>query len=188
MATGAWRTAVYLLGDHDSYPRLASAWRSVLSGELSLPEPVRVFDRAEVGDLAQRWALADDEGEQGPGLYRRLFEGQTLLTTAQLASYVHLPELETPGFTIKLVPRFDVVTVPAPAAGARMLDIGPVLNNGQPTAGAYSVTLRSLTRHVFVAGITGSGKTNTIMSIVQEASAAGVPFLVIEPAKRNTAR
>jgi len=29
MATGAWRTAVYLLGDRQSYPRLASAWRSV---------------------------------------------------------------------------------------------------------------------------------------------------------------
>src|SRR5207253_2727882 len=86
MATGAWRTAVYLLGDRDSYPRLASAWRSVMSGEASLPEPVRAFDEPSVDTLARSWAMPDDGGAPGPGLYRRPFEGQTLLSTPQLAT------------------------------------------------------------------------------------------------------
>ena len=90
-------------------------WRSVFSGERSLPEPVRVFDRPEVDALARHWALPDREGAPGPGFYRRPFEFQTLLTTAQLASCVHLPELETPGFAVDLVPRFDTV---APAGSA----------------------------------------------------------------------
>jgi hypothetical protein len=182
LAMGAWRTGVYLLGDENSYPRLASAWRSVMSSEGSLPEPVRVFDRPEVAALAHAWALPDEEGASPPGFYRRPFECQTLLSTAQLAACVHLPELEAPGFSVKLVPRFDVV---APTVGddGTSLVIGQVLQHRQATAGTYAVTLRSLCRHVFVAGLTGSGKTNTIMSMLQEAADHDIPFLVVEPAK-----
>jgi hypothetical protein len=182
MATGAWRTAIYLLGDRDSYPRLASAWRSVMSGVQSLPEPVRVFDLPQVNELAQQWALPDQEGANGPGRYRHPFEYQTLLSTAQLAACVHLPELEVPGFTVKLVPRFDVVAPTVDRDGTNLV-VGQVLHHRQATAGPYEVPLRSLSRHVFVAGLTGSGKTNTIMSLLLEANAYGVPFLVIEPAK-----
>lgn len=181
LATGAWRTAVYLLGDARSYPRLAGAWRSVFSGERSLPEPVRVFDLRAADGLARGWAMPDEEGRPGPGWFRRPFEFQTLLTTAQLAAYVHLPELETPGFSVELVPRFDTVAPPAqPGDG---LVVGRILDHKRDTGAAYRVPLRSLTRHVFVAGTTGSGKTNTIFSMLAEADAAGVPFLVIEPAK-----
>ncbi len=182
MATGAWRTGVYLLGTEDSYPRLASAWRSVMSGEGSLPEPVRVFDRPEAGALADAWALPDDEGAPGPGFYRRPFEYQTLLSTASLGAYVHLPELESPGFNVNLVPRFDVVASSNGADGTNIA-LGTVLQHRQATAGTYGITLKSLTRHVFVAGLTGSGKTNTIMSLLSEAAAHDIPFMVIEPAK-----
>ncbi|CUU57372.1 AAA-like domain-containing protein [Parafrankia irregularis] len=182
LAIGAWRTAVYLGGDRDSYPRLASAWRSVMSGERSLPEPVRVFERAEVAGLAAAWAMPNQPGDSPPGLYRRPFECQTFLSTAQLAACAHLPEIETPGFAVDVAPRFDVVARPADHDSQGFV-IGRVLQHRRPTAGTYEITRRSLTRHVFVAGLTGSGKTNTIMSMLVEAAAHNVPFMVIEPAK-----
>ncbi|MGO4613014.1 ATP-binding protein [Nocardia sp. 2YAB30] len=182
MATGAWRTGVYLLGDGESYPRLASAWRSVFSGDQSLPEPVRVFDLPKVGSLANDWALPDTESRPGPGYYRRPFEFQSLLTTAQLAAYAHLPELEVPGFAVSLAPRFDVVAK-TPFNDPSSFVVGQILHNGRKTESPYAVTRRSLTRHVFVAGLTGSGKTNTIMALLLEAAANDIPFLVIEPAK-----
>jgi hypothetical protein len=181
LATGAWRTGVYLRGDAVSYPRLAAVWRSVFSGDRSLPEPVRVFDRPEVDALGRHWALPDREGAPGPGFYRRPFEFQTLLTTGQLASCVHLPELETPGFAVDLVPRFDTVA-PAGHRGEGLV-VGRILHHRRDTGAEYRVPLPALTRHVFVAGATGSGKTNTIFSLLTAADAAGVPFLVVEPAK-----
>jgi hypothetical protein len=181
MATGAWRTGVYLLGMEESYPRLAAAWRSVFSGVRSLPEPVRVFDLAAAASLADAWALPDQPGAAGPGHYQRPFELQTLLTTSQLAAYVHLPELETPGFAVDTVARFD--TVPAPARGGEGLAVGRIVYQRQETASDYRVALSSLARHVFVAGVTGSGKTNTVLSLLIAADAAQVPFLVVEPAK-----
>src|SRR5215212_2470716 len=182
MATGSWRTAVYLMGDATSYPGLASAWRSVMSGDRSLPEPVRVFDDPRVEGLARHWAMPDSWGLPGPGSYRRPFECQTLLSTAELAAIVHLPELESPGYRVDLVPRFDVVARPVLGNGHR-LRIGNVLQNRKATAGSYDIPVQSLSRHVFVAGTTGSGKTNTIMALLEEVASHGVPFLVIEPTK-----
>lgn len=181
LATGAWRTATYLLGDGDSYPRLATAWRSVYSGPRSRPEPVRVFDRGEAASLASSWGMPDDPSSPGPGHYRRAFEYQTLLTTRQLAAYVHLPEMEAPGFAVDLAPRFD--TVPPRDAAADGVLVGQILRHKRDTGSPYKVSLKSLTRHAFVAGTTGAGKTNTIFALLLEADATGVPFLVIEPAK-----
>ena len=179
MATGAWRTGVYLLGDAPSFPRLAAAWRSVFSGAGSLPEPVRVFDNAVVAGLARTWSLPDQPGAPGPGRYRRPYELQTLLSTAQLACYVSLPEREAPGFAVRHQARFDSVTA-GPADG---LALGQVLHDGRPTAGQYRVGAAALTRHVFVPGVTGAGKTNTILSLLTACHDLGVPFLVVEAAK-----
>src|ERR1700722_4029483 len=181
LATGAWRSAAYLLGDSESYPRLAAAWRSVFSGPQSRPEPVRVFDRREVTGLASAWAMPDDQGGPGPGHFRRPFEFQTLLTTGQLAAYVHLPELEVPGFSIDLAPRFYLVSAGQPESGGVL--VGQILRHKRDSGAAYRIALPSLTRHAFVAGTTGAGKTNTIFSLLREADHAGVPFLVVEPAK-----
>src|SRR5207344_726397 len=40
LATGTWRVAVYLLGDRESYQRLASLWRGIYSGDESLPQAI----------------------------------------------------------------------------------------------------------------------------------------------------
>jgi len=183
MATGAWRTAVYLLGNPDSYPRLASAWRSVMSGAKSLPEPVRTtVDLPPISELARLWALPDGDGPTPPGHYRRPFEYQTLLSTTQLADCIHLPELETPGFTVRPAPTFSV-SHPPPQGNRKTVDIGEILVHRRTTGLPYRIEVDQMTRHVFVAGLTGSGKTNTLMYMLGQAAADGVPFLVIEPAK-----
>jgi hypothetical protein len=182
MGTGAWRSAVYLLGDGESYPRLAAAWRSVFAVRGSVPEPVRVFDRPEVERLAGAWAMPDDESDPGPGYYRRPFEFQTLLTTAQLAACVHLPELEVPGFSVRQAPPFALSRTP-PRDGRPALDLGAITDQEPLSGSRYRVDRDHLTRHAFVCGLTGAGKTNTIMHLLGEAASADVPFLVIEPAK-----
>src|SRR5207302_8020438 len=77
--------------------------------------------------------------------------------------------------------RFDDVAHTTNEDGKNLV-IGQILQHRLATAGTYAVTIRSLTRHVFVGGLTGSGKTNTIMSMLEEAAALDVPFLVVEPA------
>ncbi|WP_051833512.1 ATP-binding protein [Streptomyces katrae] len=179
--TGAWRTAAYLLGDPDGYPQIASLWRGVFSGDRSLPEPVRVSDRDDVPMLANSWAMPDPVTDtSAQGHYLQPFQHQTLLTSTQLAAYVHFPNVETNGFAITQVPDFD--TVPPPA-DPTALGLGTLVEHQRVTATAYGVHPAKLTRHTFVTGVTGSGKTNTVFHLMRQVARSGVPFLVLEPAK-----
>jgi hypothetical protein len=179
--TGAWRTAAYLLGDADGYPQIASLWRGVFSGDDSLPQPVRVSDRDDVPRLADAWAMPDPAADtSGQGHYLQPFQHQTLLTSTQLAAYVHFPNVETNGFVITQVPNFD--TVPPPADSAA-LNLGSVVERQHITPTSYGIHPDKLTRHAFVTGVTGSGKTNTVFYLLRQAAERSVPFLVLEPAK-----
>lgn len=183
-ALGAWRTAVYLLSENTSYYRLASLWRGIYSGDKSVLDPVRVWDSAEVAALAVGWAMPEVKGPPGSGHYRHPFQYQTLLTSAQLAAYVHLPQLETSGFTVQVVPDFDAAPPSSGSDGSvPSLQLGKVVHRTRLTQTNYMVSTNVLVRHAFVAGVTGAGKTNTIFSLLKQAAALNIPFLVIEPAK-----
>lgn len=182
-ATGAWRTGVYLMGDSRSYPLLSGLWRSIYSGQASTPEPIRVWDQPELATLAAAWAMPDTAGEVGPGHYHRPFEFQSLLTSHQLATIVHLPDLETPGYAVNRVTRFDAVPTRRADSAQGLVEIGVVASNGVAGRSPYTATIPSLTRHTFVAGVTGSGKTNTIFHLLRQIAGNNLPFLVIEPSK-----
>ncbi|MGH3735820.1 MAG: ATP-binding protein [Micromonosporaceae bacterium] len=183
LAVGGWRTGVYLLGDDASYLRLAAAWRSVFSDGAELPQlGLRVVPCPDAARLAAAWALPDQPAPPGPRVWRHPYLNQTLLDTRQLASFAHLPRLDTPGFAVRPAPAFAVARQ-APKDPSRAVTIGDVLAQRKPTGTTYRIDLDQLTRHSFIAGLTGSGKTNTLMHLLTEASDADIPFLVIEPAK-----
>jgi DNA helicase HerA-like ATPase len=180
---GGWRTAVYLMGDEVSYPCLASSWRAIHSGSASLPEPIRVFDAPDASGLAARWALPEVASAPGPAGYEHDFGCQSVISSRHLAGLIQLPARELPGFSIRVAPAFDVV--PAVTDAASGLALGDILYRSRRTEAPYRITPKSLTRHAFVAGVTGSGKTNTIFHILAELDERGIPFLAIEPAKRE---
>ncbi|MFI8105472.1 ATP-binding protein [Streptomyces sp. NPDC086023] len=180
-ARGGWRTGVYLLGPTGpDLNALCSAWRAVFSGPHSVSEPIRTVPLPSTADLAVQWALPGDPEQPGPGIYRHPYTAQTILSSPQLAGYVHLPTVETAGFGVRTVPRFDVLSPPAAPPAAV---IGTVIERDRRSPVEFSVPLDSLSRHVFVGGVTGSGKSNTVLHLIRQVAAAGVPFLVVEPAK-----
>jgi hypothetical protein len=192
-ACGMWRVAVYLLGDEGSYSRLASIWQGIFSGEDSLPEPVRVFgdsfqpdQQRLLLDLAAAWAMPGEIVTGGHGRYKHPFEYQTLLTSGQLATFIHLPRLETPGFAVHTIPEFDSET--QLFSDAESVSIGTVIHRDRSTKIDYRTRLNELTRHTFVCGINGSGKTTTIQHLLRQVDNHGVPFLLIEPAKTEYRR
>ncbi|MFI5066743.1 MAG: ATP-binding protein, partial [Streptosporangiales bacterium] len=106
-------------------------------------------------------------------------------STALLATLARVPETEVPGVRLVLRPEFDVtVEQPGgPEAAGPAVELGTVLDrNGRP-AGRLSLPTASLNRHVFVCGATGAGKSQTVRALLESASGAGLPWLVIEPAK-----
>ncbi len=113
-------------------------------------------------------------------------------STALLAALAQVPEAEVPGVRLVLRPEFDVsVEVergvgagadPGDAAPAALL-LGTVLDRNGSPAGTLALPAASLNRHTFVCGATGAGKSQTVRALLEAASAAHLPWLVVEPAK-----
>lgn len=184
-SVGMWRTAVYLFGDNSSIYRLGAAWQATFDTERSVPEPIRVVDLSgwpgHDRQLVQAWAMPDSVPPPGPGTYQRPMEYQSLLHSLHLGRYIHLPRQETPGFALRLVPSFDVVS--GDRGDGPSIEVGRIIHRTLPTDTSYRVRTANLVKHVFVAGVTGAGKTNSLFQILSEAASQDIPFLVLEPAK-----
>jgi DNA helicase HerA-like ATPase len=102
-------------------------------------------------------------------------------STELIAALTRPPEREVPGIRLALRPDFDVTQEPAPRRDA--IAVGEVLDSNRRPAGPLVLPLDSLNRHVFVSGATGSGKSQTVRTLLEAATRAGIPWLVVEPAK-----
>lgn len=182
MTVGGWRVGVYLGGDTASYWQLCAAWQAAFTDEDRPLSPLQIARSPEAVALARDWALPYAPGPPGPRLWRHPFAHQSLLDSAQLATYCHFPRRDTPGFAVRPVPTFAVSRA-APADPARAITVGEVMRGRRRTGTHYRLDPDQLTRHAFVAGLTGSGKTNTIIHLLGQAAERDIPFLVIEPAK-----
>jgi DNA helicase HerA-like ATPase len=110
-------------------------------------------------------------------------------STALLAALARTPEREIPGVRLTLRPDFDVTPeVAGSSSGEGGLPLGQVLDRQRVAAGPLRVPLDSLNRHVFVCGATGGGKSQTVRGLLEAATRAGVPWLVVEPAKAEYRR
>jgi hypothetical protein len=103
-----------------------------------------------------------------------------------VAALARPPARELPGIRLVLRPDFDVTpetTVVAGDGSAPPVPVGTVLDWNRVPAGELAVSQASLNRHVFVCGATGAGKSQTVRGLLEAATAAGIPWLVVEPAK-----
>ncbi len=60
------------------------------------------------------------------------------------------------------------------------INLGYLVQSGNVLDVPVSLDKREITKHIFVTGVTGSGKTTTCQRLLMQ---SGLPFLVIEPAK-----
>jgi uncharacterized protein len=119
-----------------------------------------------------------------------------------VAALACTPGREVPGVRCVMRPEFDVTpetaTVPAhppghagpdspdsdpPGAEVPGLSLGRILDGGQVVSGGLALPRASLNRHSFVCGATGSGKSQTVRALLEEATVHGIPWMVVEPVK-----
>lgn len=121
-----------------------------------------------------------------------------LATTMALVAMARPPEKEVPGVRLATPSTFDVTPEAEPAAaqlppGIPRVDgegivIGAVLDADLRPTSELRVSLQTLNYHTFVCGATGGGKSQTVRTLLEGLAAAGIPWLVIEPAKAEYAK
>jgi hypothetical protein len=110
------------------------------------------------------------------------FELVNTWSTLELASFTCPPVNEVEGIALRESAHFgkNVEEIP----GTRRIVLGQLGGSGGRSRNAeMALDLPSLVEHVFVGGVTGSGKTFTIKRILEQVRSKGLPFLVLEPAK-----
>jgi helicase HerA-like protein len=166
----------------------------VLVGSVDLAaHPYRLRSAEEPRDLADALAskLADPvDGAQVP----------FAATAGALAALTGLPRGEVPGVRVLDPTSFDVTSETMNDAGlsAEMsadgdprgqaaIDLGAILDGQDRRVGTFRVPFATLNRHAFITGATGSGKSQTVRHMLEQLTAAGIPWLAIEPVKSEYA-
>jgi len=101
------------------------------------------------------------------------------LSTNELSVVAGLPQKEVVGLTLKEEVEFGL-NVKNNVSPENSLFLGNLVKSGHILDIKVSLDKSSLDKHVFITGVTGSGKTTTCHKILYSSD---IPFMVIEPAK-----
>ena len=166
---GMWDVGVYL---HTSNPNDlvegSRALHSVFTGTRNQPQPIRV-------NVCERH-------------HQDRFEATfTRLNSKEVTVLTCLPKEECPGYEVRQHVSFG--SSPASRCSGKVVDVGVILKDGQRTGNWFSVPVSDWARHTLVAGVSGSGKTNTCKSILYQFwHDHSIPWLVLEPSIKSEYR
>ncbi|ELY5180444.1 ATP-binding protein [Vibrio cholerae] len=111
----------------------------------------------------------------------------TLVSSKEMALQLSLPRRSTSTVVVQETAAFGrkVQTLNADIAdtNARMISLGQVRHLWTDLPQTVELDLDQLTSHTLITGSTGSGKSNTVYALLDQAIQQDIPFLVIEPAK-----
>lgn len=103
----------------------------------------------------------------------------TYLTPREISLLAGMPQKEVPGLVLKRAVNFGLNEKADLEDDA--VDLGVLVQQGRKLDNMrFKLSRKSLNKHTFIAGVTGSGKTTTCQKLL---AGANVPFMVIEPAK-----
>lgn len=191
---GMFRTAFYLCAEKKgTFERLSQSVLSIFQGNQASMTPLRLHvlenGRPEkLSDFLQIHSVQTKVSATQLELVHSIslnasngtLQNATWLNGEELALLMGLPGKELPGIKIRKSVNF-ALNVPVCHDEADQIKLGKIVQHGKPLD-FKSVHLRKdeLNKHMFITGVTGSGKTTTCMKLLLE---SGLPFLVIEPAK-----
>ncbi|SEM95650.1 hypothetical protein SAMN04487857_107206 [Pseudomonas sp. ok272] len=191
---GMYRTAIYVSAESAStFERLSRGMISTFQGNNSSVTPLRVHKLQptlpfslpallQLRRLKHKGIGVDNcIAHSAPLAANGELLGATWLNIEELALVAGLPSLELPGLKIRKNVDFALNTGTDATSPQATLKIGKIVQHGRLLAyKPVSLPLKELSKHVFVTGVTGAGKTTTCMNLLLESQ---LPFMVIEPAK-----
>jgi DNA helicase HerA-like ATPase len=200
LGLGMWNTSVYLLAE-DAFTAQSAAMqlRSIVSGKETSLEPIRIHDLSKllntkdvspkvINALSYFCAPSVFFKTVDNAIIKTNFENveeklSTFLTTEELSCYINLPQHSIPGVSVIDYSSNFSLSPQKTKENVSLLNLGKLVYSGTESNISIHLPLNTLSRHGLICGVNGSGKTNTVLSILDEFSNANKPFFVIEPAK-----
>lgn len=191
---GGWNSAAYFIGDsRASSESLASIFLGLIRGSKSSHEDFALTtwtsgNKSAVLDWLSRLSHPQLKPSFAEWVPIPSVTPATLISGKEMAIQLSLPRRSTSAVSVvetqafgRKVQRLDGQE--AHRADARRITLGNIRHLWENLPQTIELDMDQLSGHVFVSGSTGAGKSNTLYEVLRQVSAAGVPFLVIEPAK-----
>lgn len=187
---GMFKTSIYYMADLPSTAnRLKVGIMSLFQGDASSYSPLMAYSlnlenqktMSTVGIFQNNYIACDDIPSERLALLSRPHDMKKLwlstwLTANEVALLAGLPQKEIPGISV-----VEGVDFGLNVNSNGEIVLGSLIQKGRRLDNMpFTLKKDFLSKHTFIAGVTGSGKTTTCHKLLKE---AGVPFLVIEPAK-----
>ncbi|MBN6071296.1 ATP-binding protein [Aggregatibacter actinomycetemcomitans] len=191
---GAWHTAAYFVGDSTASSRsLASVFLGLMRGENSNSENFALTTwNSDKSRMLLPWLCNLTHPRLMSNLSKNLnipyLTPATLVSGKEMAIQLSLPRRSTSAVTVieaqsfgRKVQRVHEVS----ESKDRQVNLGNVYHLwNEMKHSPINLNIDQLTSHVFVTGSTGSGKSNTIYTLLNQLkNEHNIPFMVIEPAK-----
>lgn len=190
---GVWKTTVLVAAADEEELRLAgNVLFGILRGRDTHLEPLRLISIQPKRGLMKAVWEAVTSGQEMPASAalppaNPLLPGtegpNTILTSKELAAWVLPPGRDIAGVKVRTISHF---ARNPPAHGPDTVRLGTLVYYGRELIDQpVEIDTKDICRHIFIAGTTGSGKTNTVQHFLWELQARHepIPFMVIEPAK-----
>jgi hypothetical protein len=103
------------------------------------------------------------------------------ITSEELALISSPPYEQVSGYQIKSMPSLALSDT-----NDAKFKLGNITDRGNPIENSFiTLSEEDLNKHLFVCGLTGSGKSTTVKNILKNLQCSKIPFLVLESAKRD---
>ena len=186
--------AYFIAGDEETAVTAANVYRSVVTsrGQAISPLPVYCWSSPEkvkaIGEYLRRglhpvFTFDTDHTVNYPDVT----VGQ-LIRIQDIPFYFCLPKRTLKGLSVEehaIFPR-DIVFKNESVNGSRddLCEIGSIYYMGKPDKkNPVAISMNELRKHLFVAGTTGSGKSNFCYHLIDKLTQHGKKVMIIEPAK-----
>lgn len=191
-SSGMWECAAYFLSDSQETVEMAAAtYKALMKGEKSGVETssINFWGRHQIKQLPilreYITHFIHPVFEYRSNAISIPVTASSLVSSNELAIEMGLPRKSVCGFPVIEHADFGKEVVKYyKESNNKNFSLGNVFTMGMETGTEVKIDCDSLTMHTFVTGSTGTGKSNTIYTILDRLrNYYNIPFLVIEPAK-----
>ena len=191
---GLWECSAYFISDRIEVSVMAAnTYKALVAGDSSSVENsfVNVWDAINPNTqdvisylrhgLHPKFLIAQGNEQ---GYHSQMVTPSSFISGKELPLFMGIPQRSVSGLTVCAIAEFgrSVFTVDD-SRGKGDLDFGHIYHMGKVEKTPVYLDVNSFTSHCFIAGSTGSGKSNTTYLLLHEFAKRGIPFLVVEPAK-----
>lgn len=187
LSHGMWNVSAYIQADNESTLMMTcQTFKSVYSGEDSHYEPLRAIP---IHNTTERFPMLRAYSSS-ESIHATLCPFSTAMNTQELSIISALPHNDIHGISVSKLSSFGLTQSHSTQSHSRgeHIELGTILSRKTPTPQRFYLSPEAINSHIFVCGVTGSGKSNTIKHILTQLQSnptldKHIPFLVIEPAK-----